>query len=414
MRPNWFDRIARDGLIRQLAQIQDGRLTLEDPHFGPAAEVVFGESSPDLGTRVVVRNPRFYRALALRGAIGGAESYMDGDWWTNDLAEVTRLLARNASVVEGFNGGAARAARLGFRMYHWLHRNTREGSRRNIASHYDLGDDFYSTFLDPTMTYSAGIFEHEDTSMEEASLTKYERLCQKLDLQPEDHLLEIGTGWGGFAIYAAQTRGCKVTTTTISRNQYEIAQKRIAEAGLSERISMRMNDYRDLSGTFDKLASIEMIEAVGAEHLAAFFRVCHERLKPDGVMALQAITIPDRDFDAHCDTVDFIKRYIFPGGNLVSLGALGAAAAESGDLRVTHIEDLAPHYAETLRRWRQRFLENLPEIQSLGFDETFQRMWEFYLCYCEGGFDERQIGVAQVVLEKSRTRRPPLLGALSP
>ena len=405
-------RLLRRALVRQLQRIEHGALTLQDPLFEGGAAIRFGDPSAREEARIFVRSPRFYWALAARGAVGGAESYIDGEWATDDLAAVIRVLARNAAIVESFNGGLARVARSGLQLFHRFNRNTRSGSRRNIAAHYDLGDDFYSLFLDPTLTYSSGIFERPDATMEEASIAKYDRLCRKLDLSASDHVLEIGTGWGGFAIHAARTTGCRVTTTTISENQFAVASRRVADAGLTDRIEVCLRDYRDLTGTYDKLVSIEMIEAVGADYLEEFFGVCDERLSDDGVMALQAITIPDRHFDAHCKTVDFIKRYIFPGGNLVSTGAIGHAAAESGELRVTHLEDLGPHYAETLRRWREDFTQNLSQIAALGFDTRFQRMWEFYLCYCEGGFDERQIGLAQVVLEKSATRRPSLLGAL--
>ena len=407
-----LQRLLREALVRRLRKVEHGALTLQDPCFDEGAALRFGDPSAETEARIFVRSPGFYSALAARGAVGGAESYIDGEWGSDDLAAVIRVLARNASVAEGLNGGSARLARAGLHLFHRLHRNTRRGSRRNIAAHYDLGDDFYELFLDPTLTYSSGVFERPNATMEEASVAKYERLCRKLDLSADDHVLEIGTGWGGFAIHAARTRGCRVTTTTISENQFAVARRRVQEAGLSSRVEVCRRDYRDLTGTYDKLVSIEMIEAVGAEYLEEFFAVCDQRLAADGVMALQAITIPDRDFEAHCNSVDFIKRYIFPGGNLVSIGAMGQAAAAAGELRVTHLEDLAPHYAETLRRWRDRFSENLEKVAALGFDEKFQRMWEFYLCYCEGGFDERQIGLVQVVLEKSGTRRPALLGAL--
>ncbi|MDE0887620.1 MAG: cyclopropane-fatty-acyl-phospholipid synthase, partial [Myxococcota bacterium] len=249
-------------------------------------------------------------------------------------------------------------------------------------------------------------------TMEEASIAKYERLCQKLRLGPDDHVLEIGTGWGGFALHAAGRHGCRVTTTTISRSQYELACKRVEEAGLEDRIEILLEDYRDLSGSYDKLVSIEMIEAVGHEQLETFFGVCGERLKPDGVMALQAITVPDQNLEAYTRSVDFIKRYIFPGGELVSVGAVNDAASRASDLRLTHLEDLTPHYAETLRRWRSRMFENLPRMHTLGLDDRFLRMWEFYLCYSEGGFEERSIGLVQAVLEKPDARRSSVLGRL--
>jgi cyclopropane-fatty-acyl-phospholipid synthase len=297
-------------------------------------------------------------------------------------------------------------------MFHALRRNTKSGSQRNIAAHYDLGNEFFQLFLDPTLTYSSGIFETPKATMEEASIAKYERLCQKLRLGSEDHVLEIGTGWGGFALHAAGRHGCRVTTTTISRSQYQLACKRVEQAGLADRIEVLLEDYRDLSGSYDKLVSIEMIEAVGHEQLETFFDVCGERLKPDGVMVLQGITVPDKDFEAHVRSIDFIKRYIFPGGELVSVGAMNDAASRASGLRLTHLEDLTPHYAETLRRWRSRMFENLPRMRDLGLDDRFLRMWEFYLYYCEGGFEERSIGLVQAVFENPGARRAPVLGSL--
>jgi len=402
-------RLAR-GLVRgRLGALRDGALTLVD---GGEVEH-FGDPDSSLRATLFVRDPRFYRALALRGAIGGAESYMDGDWRCDDLPAAIRILARNREAFSRLNGGLARWVRPSLAVFHALRRNTRDGSRRNIAAHYDLGDAFFELFLDPTLTYSSGVFEREDASMEQASIAKFERVCRKLRLRPEDHVLEIGSGWGSFAMHAAAHYGCRVTTTTISRRQFERARQRIAMAGLSDRVEILCEDYRDLRGQYDKLVSIEMIEAVGHQHLNRFFEVCSRCLRPDGAMLLQAITIPERDYEEHKRSVDFIKRYIFPGGELVSVGALSAAAAAADGLRITHLEDLAPHYAETLRRWRARMFENLSRMRALGLSEPFLRMWEFYLCYCEGGFEEREIGVVQAVFEKPRARRASLLGRLA-
>jgi len=335
---------------------------------------------------------------------------MDGYWQTHDLTAVIRILALNQRTVQDLQRGFARWIRPALSLFHALRSNTRAGSRRNIAAHYDLGNEFFSLFLDPTLTYSSGIFESDDATMEQASIAKYARVCDKLDLGPEDHVLEIGTGWGGFALHSASTRGCRVTTTTISAEQHARASQRIAEAGLSDRVEVLFQDYRDLTGRYDKLVSLEMIEAVGSDHLDSFFGVCSDRLTPEGVMLLQAITVPDQDYEAHTRTVDFIKRYIFPGADLVSVLAMNNAATGSSDLRMTHLEDLSPHYAETLRRWRDKMFENLREIRKLGLDDHFLRMWEFYLCYCEGGFEEREIGVVQAVFEKPEVRRQTLLG----
>jgi cyclopropane-fatty-acyl-phospholipid synthase len=408
LRQSAIDRWTRSRVQSRLAKLQSGSITLVD---GPERSCL-GDPRAALRATIYVDDPRFYRALALSGALGGAEAYMDGHWRCDDLSTLIRILAAEREITSGLGGGAARWRRPVLAMFHALRRNTKSGSQRNIAAHYDLGNEFFQLFLDPTLTYSSGIFETPEATMEEASIAKYERLCQKLRLGSEDHVLEIGTGWGGFALHAAGRHGCRVTTTTISRSQYQLACKRVEQAGLADRIEVLLEDYRDLSGTYDKLVSIEMIEAVGHEQLETFFDVCGERLKPDGVMVLQGITVPDKDFDAHARSIDFIKRYIFPGGELVSVGAVNDAASHASGLRLTHLEDLTPHYAETLRRWRTRMFENLPRMRSMGLDDRFLRMWEFYLCYCEGGFEERSIGLVQAVLEKPGARNAPVLGRL--
>ena len=404
-----LDRLAKKIVRKQLKAICHGSLTF----FESGWHESYGDSDASLQASVFVEDPRFYRSLAFRGALGGAEAYMDGYWQTHDLTAVIRILALNQSILQDLQRGFASWIRPALGLFHALHSNTRSGSRRNIAAHYDLGNEFFSLFLDPTLTYSSGIFESDDATMEQASIAKYERVCDKLDLGPEDHVLEIGTGWGGFALHAASTRGCRVTTTTISREQHASASQQIAEAGLSDRVDVLFEDYRDLTGHYDKLVSLEMIEAVGSDHLDSFFRVCSDRLTPEGVMLLQAITVPDQDYEAHTRTVDFIKRYIFPGADLVSVLAMNNSATWSSDLRMTHLEDLSPHYAETLRRWRDKMFENLREIRELDLDDRFLRMWEFYLCYCEGGFEEREIGVVQAVFEKPEVRRQALLGKLT-
>jgi cyclopropane-fatty-acyl-phospholipid synthase len=287
--------------------------------------------------------------------------------------------------------------------------NSRAGSRRNIAAHYDLSNAFFALWLDRTLTYSAGIFPHPGASLEEASLAKYDRICRKLALTTADEVLEIGSGWGGFAIHAAGQYGCRVTTTTISRAQYDLAKERIAAAGLGNRITLLLKDYRLLEGTYDKLVSIEMIEAVGYEYLDDFFRICSDRLEEDGLMCLQAITIADQVFDRYRRSHDFIRSHVFPGSCLTSLSAMTASLARATDLRLIHLEDLTPHYARTLVLWRERFFANLDQVRALGYPESFIRLWDFYLCYCEGGFAERYIGDVQMVLAKPGNRRVPIL-----
>jgi cyclopropane-fatty-acyl-phospholipid synthase len=287
---------------------------------------------------------------------------------------------------------------------HALNRNTRHGSRRNIAAHYDLGNDFYSLWLDPTMMYSCAWYGSEDTPLEEAAVAKLDRICRKLALSPDDRVMEIGTGWGGFAIHAARNYGCHVTTTTISREQHDYAKQAIRDAGLEDRITLLFRDYRDLEGRFDKLVSIEMIEAVGHEYQAQFFGKCCELLEPHGQMLLQAITIADQRFDSYKNSVDFIKRYIFPGGCLTSVTAMSNLMTRHTDMRAVHIEDIGPHYAATLRHWRERFFANIDRVRGLGYPDEFVRMWDFYLSSCESAFIERAIGDVQMLIMRPHAR----------
>ncbi|MGD8724104.1 MAG: cyclopropane-fatty-acyl-phospholipid synthase family protein, partial [Desulfobacterales bacterium] len=297
--------------------------------------------------------------------------------------------------------------------WHFLRKNTRSGSRKNIVAHYDLGNDFYRLFLDETLTYSCGIFENKDYGMRDASLAKYDRICRKLELGPRDDVIEIGSGWGGFAIFAAQNFGCRVTTTTISDQQFELAQRRIADSGAAERIDLVKKDYRDLKGKYSKLVSIEMIEAVGHQYLDAFFKSCSQLLKPDGMMLLQAITISDQVYERHKHSVDFIKRYIFPGSCIPSIAAIAASTTRATDLRLFHLEDITPHYAKTLSCWREQFFSNIDDVRGLGYSEAFIRMWNFYLSYCEAGFKERYIGDVQMLFTKPMCRRESLVPNLA-
>jgi cyclopropane-fatty-acyl-phospholipid synthase len=406
--PGVIDGWGRARFRSRLRRITHGEIALVE---GQEAER-FGASEAELRAKIFVLDPRFYRSVALRGVLGGAEAYMEGWWRSDSLTSLIRIMARNRAALAGLDSGPARWLRPSLNFLHALRRNSRAGSRRNIAAHYDLGNEFFELFLDPTLTYSCGIFERDGMSMEEASRAKYERICRKLRLGPADHVLEIGGGWGGFAIHAARNHGCRVTATTISREQCELARQRVADAGLADRVEVRFEDYRDSRGSYDKLVSIEMIEAVGHRNLDSFFRVCGERLRPDGAMLLQAITVPDRGFESSKRNVDFIKRYIFPGGQLVAVGPICNTIARVSDLRVTHLEDITPHYAETLSRWRGRMFENLDRMRGLGLPERFLSMWEFYLCYCEGSFRERANGALQMLLEKPMCRQAPILGRL--
>ena len=396
-----LDRIAEGAVRARLAGLDSGRLIVHD---GPSSST-FGPGHGGPTATVEVVDPAFYRALAFGGHVGAAEAYVDGDWSTPDLTALVRLFVRNRDVLDGLETGWARWVQPLRRLLHTRNRNTKRGSARNIQAHYDLGNDFFSTFLDETLTYSAGIFEHADSSLRDASIAKYERICRKLDLREADHVVEIGSGWGGFALHAAGTRGCRVTTTTISPSQHRLATARVAEAGLSDLVEVKLEDYRTLQGRYDKLVSIEMIEAVGHEYYGAYFDACARLLEPHGLAAIQAITIQDRFYDAARREVDFIKRYIFPGSNIPSVSALTGAASTT-DLRLVHLDDLTPHYAETLRRWRSRFLDSWDRIEALGFDTSFRRLWEFYFCYCEGGFDEALLGSLQLVFAKPQATVP--------
>jgi cyclopropane-fatty-acyl-phospholipid synthase len=392
-----------------LRSLGSGRLHLQDPlgscQFGAPETANCAPGAPDVSLRI--NDLSAYLDIATRGTIGAAEAYMAGKWTVSDLPGVMRLLVINRDLMNRLESGMARFGGLLLKVAHWHHRNNRAGSRRNIHAHYDLGNELFQLFLDPTMMYSSAVFPRPEASLEEASLHKLDLICRKLDLQPSDHLLEIGTGWGGLALHAARNFGCRVTTTTISRNQFEFATERVRKAGLSDRITILSEDYRDLTGTFDKLVSVEMIEAVGHHFLDSYFRICSERLKPAGRMLLQSIIISDRNYEQARNSVDFIQKYIFPGGALPSCGALLSSVSRVTDLQLTNLHDIGLDYARTLQIWRERFLQRLQEVRRLGYPDEFVRMWEWYLAYCEGGFLERAISAVQVVLDKPECRLQP-------
>jgi cyclopropane-fatty-acyl-phospholipid synthase len=414
-RPAILERFARGAVLARLEGIKRGRIVIEDG----AERIAFGQSISDAELRATIRvvDHRFYADLALGGSIGAGEAYMAGSWTTDDLTALVQIMIRNRDVMDGMDAGLAALANPIRRLLHYFNRNTKSGSQRNIAAHYDLGNEFFELILDRTLMYSCAIFQRPDSTLDEAAIAKVDRICRKLDLRAHDHLIEIGTGWGGFAIHAAKNYGCRVTTTTISRAQHDYATKRIAEQGLSERIKVLFKDYRDLNGDligkFDKAVSIEMIEAVGHHFVDSYFRKCAELLKPDGMMLLQAITIADQYYDAAVRRVDFIKKYIFPGSFIPSVTALCDSITRASDLRLFHLEDLTPNYAETLKHWRMRMFHNIERVRALGYPEEFIRMWEFYLCYCEAGFRERYIGDVQMLLTKPNCRTTPILPPLS-
>jgi len=389
----------RAAVHRALGAIHNGTLVVLDSD----GEATFGSGKPV--ARVAVRDSAFYRSLALGGSVGAGESYMDGHWESDDLVAVVRIMALNRQALDGLDGTLASPAALLRAVAHGWRRNSRKGSRRNIQAHYDLGDDLFRLFLDERMMYSAAEFETAEATLEQASLAKLSRLCRKLDLRASDHLLEIGTGWGGLAVFAARRFGCRVTTTTISNAQYDHARALAREQGLSGQVEVLRSDYRELTGRFDKLVSVEMVEAVGHQYLDAYFRNCARLLKPEGLMALQAITIRDAAYSAALKRADFIKRYIFPGGFIPCSSVLTQSSGEA-DLVLVNLEDFGPDYALTLREWRRRLEANRSKAAALGFDERFLRMWRFYFAYCEGGFIERSISDVQMLFAKAGYRGP--------
>lgn len=395
-RPAALDAFLRNRLLAQLATLREGGLRVRDA-FG---ETRLGDPTGELQATVTVDDPAFYRKVAAQGSVGAGESYIHGDWHCDDLVALVRLLVRNRDLLDGMERGPARLGGWLLRGWNRLRRNSRAGSRRNIAAHYDLGNDFFSLFLSQDLMYSSALYSGDDEPLEIASRRKLDRICRQLQLRPGDRVIEIGTGWGGFAIHAARHYGCHVTTTTISAEQHALARARVEEAGLQDRVTLLMQDYRDLDGQFDKLVSIEMIEAVGAEYLDHYMGTLQRLLKPDGVALLQAITIEDHRYEQARRSVDYIKRFVFPGSFIPSLNAILAAKTRASDLQLIAQQDFGHSYALTLRAWRQRFLAQQPAVLAQGFDARFCRLWEFYLAYCEGGFLERSIGVSHLLLAR--------------
>jgi cyclopropane-fatty-acyl-phospholipid synthase len=377
-------------MLSQLRTLRGGRVTVIEGglerQFGRGHE----DPTRDLHATVNVHDPSVWSAVALGGSAASGETYAQGVWDCDDLAALVRLFARNESANVALERGLARLGWLRDRWVHAFRRNTVRGSRENISAHYDVGNDFFARLLDETMMYSSAYFETPDASLKEATTAKNDRLCRMLELEAGDHLLEIGTGWGGFAIHAASRFGCRVTTTTVSREQYDLARERVREAGLDDRVDVLLRDYRELEGEdrFDRIVSIEMIEAVGHEYYEEYFRTCGRLLRPEGAFAMQAITVPDRDYDRCRRNVDFIKKHVFPGCCIPSVEILDRHAADAAGLRRVEIEDISAHYAETLRRWRRNLDTHEGEIRSLGYSEEFVRLWRYYLAYCEGGFEE--------------------------
>jgi cyclopropane-fatty-acyl-phospholipid synthase len=405
----WAAALGRRAVLARLAGLPRGELTVLEG----GRRHRFGHAGDAPRATVTIRAPGAWSAIAFGGTIGAAEAYADGLWDADDLPAAVRVALGLGDGADGLEAGLARLGALVHRLRHRALRNTREGARRNVAAHYDLGNDFFALFLDETMTYSCAVFERPGMTLQEAQLAKLERICRKLDLRPGEHLLEIGTGWGAFAIHAARHHGVHVTTTTLSRQQHEVATARVRAAGLEGRVRVLLSDYRDLTGRYDKLASVEMIEAVGWEYYPAFMRTCSERLHPHGLALVQAITVPDHRYERMKREPNHINRIVFPGTCIPSTTALLQAAAGHSDLRLFHLEEIGPHYARTLREWRERLLRRWDEARAQGRDERFLRTFEYYLASCEASYDERYNGDVQLLLAKPGARRDPILPALA-
>ncbi|MCG6413586.1 SAM-dependent methyltransferase [Vibrio fluvialis] len=395
---------ARSVALKSLQFIKIGSLTLEEAYEGHDVTVEhFGfahEGQPQAHIRVT--HPGFYGRVLKGGSIAAAEAYMDGWWDSPNLTAVTELMARNLSALDQLEAQSSFVTRAMNKVGHWLKRNSIVRAKQNIEAHYDLGNDLYQTFLDERMLYSSALYLSTSDSLEQAQIQKMDRLCQQLQLTANDHVIEIGTGWGAMAIYMAQHYGCKVTTTTISEEQFVYAEAEITRLGLEAQITLLKQDYRLLEGQFDKLVSIEMIEAVGKAYLPSYIEKCQSLLKPGGLMAIQAITIADQRYDYYSNNVDFIQKYIFPGGFLPSITVLTQMVTRHTDFIVRDVFDIGMDYAKTLADWRLRFEAALNTVQALGYDERFVRMWRFYLCYCEGGFNARTISTIHMTLQRGQ------------
>ena len=398
-----ISRVARKLVCHQLSMLGHGKLVVRERGYD---DQVFGDNDQRYPTaELVIHNHSTWRDLVTGGSVGAAESYVAGDWSSPDLTALLRFFTRNLDTMNAFEDKFSWISKPALKALHWLNRNTPEGSRKNISAHYDLGNDLFQLFLDPTMMYSSAIYPGEESTLEQAAVHKLDVICRKLNLQPGDKVMEIGTGWGGFAIHAAKHYGCHVTTTTISKEQLELARERVKAEGLENRITLLFDDYRDLAGQFDKLVSIEMIEAVGPQFLDSYLSQISKLLKPDGLALVQAINMPEQRYERALKNVDFIQRYIFPGSFIPSFGAILQSMGRGSDLVLTHNEDFGFHYARTLRDWCERFMAKRNELDALGYDTAFQRLWHFYFAYCDAGFSERAIGVAHLLMAKPANKR---------
>jgi cyclopropane-fatty-acyl-phospholipid synthase len=406
-----LESFAKKLFLKSLSGMHGGFLELACPD----ATYTFGDPSAELRAMAVVHDERFFLRAVLGSDVGIGEAYMDGDWTSPDLVSLVRLVTRNLRRVDSGNRVFSALRAFAFRLQHRLRNNSVEGSRRNIRAHYDVGNDFYRLFLDERMLYSSGYFRNPGDSLEKSQRTKMDLICRKLRIEPGDRVLEIGCGWGAFAIYAARNYGAHVTGVTISPAQFEYANQRIADSDVAPgSVQLLLQDYRQLAGQFDKIVSIEMFEAVGLDRYDEFFAACDRLLTPDGSLLMQTITLPEQELAAYRKRVDWIQVYIFPGSELAFLGEIQQSLARVTQLSLTHLESFGLHYAKTLELWRERFFQRLSDVQNLGFPESFQRMWDFYMAWCEGAFRERYINVVHLLLTKNGASTAPMLPAKFP
>jgi cyclopropane-fatty-acyl-phospholipid synthase len=389
----------QDIVLKFLSKMDKGRLYIT---LTSGEQITIGTGEGNIAASIVVNSDEFYKRIILFGDIGFGEAYVDGLWDTGNITHVINWVLLNIENAPGVSGSKIQTLSLNLlklynKLSHFKRANTVEGSRKNIAEHYDLNNDFFASFLDPTMTYSSAYFYRDGLSLEEAQLAKYDRLCRQLHLKPQDHVLEIGSGWGGNAIYMAKTYGCKVTSLTISEEQRKLAVERVEAAGLTGKVKIVLKDYRLMEGVFDKIVSVEMLEAVGFNYIDVYFKKCHNLLKKNGILAIQVITSPDSRYQSLRKGVDWIQKHIFPGSLLPSVGAINASVNRTGDLTMIDLKDIGLDYAKTLKLWYDAFNANLPTVRSLGFDDNFIRKWNYYLCYCEAAFAMRNINVMHMV-----------------
>jgi cyclopropane-fatty-acyl-phospholipid synthase len=397
----FLSKIFRNALLKKFKNLQYGYIVLIDND----KRFTFGKKSEKLQTEVTINSQEFYVLLGSGGVLGVSEAFMAGYWNSTNLVVLLQIVLKNKRLMDSLDSGFARLIQPINKQIHKRHQNTLTGSKNNILAHYDLSNDFYKLWLDPTMTYSCGYFNKKNSTLESASIEKIDRICRKLHLSSSDTLLEIGTGWGSFSAHAAKNYGCKITTTTISDAQFQYAEKLFKKEGLESQINLVNIDYRNLEGQYDKIVSIEMIEAVGYQYIPEYFKKVSSLLKPDGLLAIQGITYNDQNFDDYKNSVDFIKKYIFPGSCLISLSQVIDVMKVHTDLALVDMEDITQHYTETLKRWRENFLNVLPDVRKLGFSEASIKMWEFYFVFCEAGFLERNIGDVQMIIAKSDARK---------